>query len=71
MNDVNVRRATLSLLIGFVMSINVALQAQDNPQDSRHFVRVSTRDSRYFELTNGRPFIPIGLNSLIAILYWY
>ena len=26
------------------------------------FVRVSPRDSRYFELSNGEPFIPIGLN---------
>lgn len=29
------------------------------------FVRVSPRDSRYFELSDGRPYIPIGLN-LIA-----
>jgi len=29
------------------------------------FVRVSPRDPRYFELSNGRPYIPIGLN-LIA-----
>ena len=33
--------------------------------DLTHFVRVSTRDSRYFELDNGKPYIPIGLN-LIA-----
>lgn len=26
------------------------------------YVRVSPRDPRYFELTDGRPFIPIGLN---------
>jgi hypothetical protein len=26
------------------------------------FVRVSPRDSRYFELSDGRPYIPIGLN---------
>jgi hypothetical protein len=29
------------------------------------FVRVSPRDGRYFELSDGRPYIPIGLN-LIA-----
>ena len=29
------------------------------------FVRVSPRDPRYFELSDGRPYIPIGLN-LIA-----
>ena len=28
------------------------------------FVRVSTRDSRYFELSDGRPYIPIGLNMI-------
>ncbi|MCG3147119.1 MAG: hypothetical protein PCFJNLEI_00556 [Verrucomicrobiae bacterium] len=27
-----------------------------------HYVRVSPRDSRYFELDNGQPYIPIGLN---------
>jgi hypothetical protein len=27
-----------------------------------HFVRVSPRDSRYFELTDGRPYIPVGFN---------
>ena len=30
--------------------------------DDRPYVRVSPRDSRYFELDNGKPFIPIGLN---------
>ena len=33
--------------------------------DLQHFVRVSPRDVRYFELDNGAPYIPIGLN-LIA-----
>ncbi|MCX7050185.1 MAG: cellulase family glycosylhydrolase [Candidatus Sumerlaeota bacterium] len=31
-------------------------------KDDRPFVRVSPRDPRYFELSDGRPFIPIGLN---------
>jgi hypothetical protein len=34
-------------------------------EDAASFVRVSPRDSRYFELDNGKPYIPIGLN-LIA-----
>lgn len=34
-------------------------------EDAASFVRVSPRDSRYFELDNGRPYIPIGMN-LIA-----
>ena len=33
--------------------------------DAACFVRVSPRDCRYFELDNGKPYIPIGLN-LIA-----
>ena len=34
-------------------------QAADKP-----FVRVSPRDPRYFELSDGRPYIPIGLNMI-------
>jgi hypothetical protein len=33
--------------------------------DVSHFVRVSPRDCRYFELDDGKPYIPIGMN-LIA-----
>ncbi len=32
------------------------------PAAEMPYVRVSPRDSRYFELADGRPFIPIGLN---------
>jgi hypothetical protein len=28
------------------------------------FVRVSPRDPRYFETTDGKPFIPIGMNMI-------
>ncbi|MBN1508546.1 MAG: hypothetical protein JW955_16980 [Sedimentisphaerales bacterium] len=28
------------------------------------YVRVSSRDARYFELSDGRPYIPIGLNMI-------
>lgn len=41
------------------------LCAQPPSGDLQHFVRVSPRDVRYFELDNGAPYIPIGLN-LIA-----
>lgn len=34
-------------------------------EDTASYVRVSPRDSRYFELDNGKPYIPIGMN-LIA-----
>ena len=39
--------------------------SQGSSADRQHFVRVSPRDCRYFELDDGRPYIPIGLN-LIA-----
>jgi hypothetical protein len=32
--------------------------------DNRPFVRVSPRDPRYFELSDGQPYIPIGLNMI-------
>jgi hypothetical protein len=31
-------------------------------KDNKAFVRVSPRDCRYFELDNGKPYVPIGLN---------
>ncbi len=40
----------------------LSVQAADS---SQAFVRVSPRDARYFELSDGQPYIPIGLN-LIA-----
>lgn len=33
-------------------------------RSERSYVRVSPRDSRYFELSNGQPYIPIGLNMI-------
>ncbi len=36
------------------------------PLDQSAFVRVSPRDHRYFELSNGRPYIPIGFNLVPA-----
>jgi hypothetical protein len=38
-----------------------ALGAQTMP-DTNAFVRVSPRDPRYFELSNGQPYLPNGLN---------
>ncbi len=37
--------------------------AASEPSDQA-FVRVSPRDSRYFELTDGTPYVPIGLNMI-------
>lgn len=35
-----------------------------SPQSPAAFVRVSPRDSRYFELSDGTPYVPIGLNMI-------
>ncbi|MBN2136291.1 MAG: cellulase family glycosylhydrolase [Sedimentisphaerales bacterium] len=50
------------LMSVLVLSSAVPSQAQSSDSDS--FVRVSPGDSRYFELSNGRPFIPVGLNMI-------
>ncbi len=34
------------------------------PENAAEYVRVSPRDPRYFELADGRPYIPIGLNMI-------
>jgi N-acyl-D-amino-acid deacylase len=44
-----------------------ALGAAESPErldDLTAFVRVSPRDNRYFELSNGRSYVPIGLNMI-------
>ena len=38
------------------------LFAQESSDDLTAFVQISKRDPRYFELSNGKPYIPIGLN---------
>lgn len=47
-----------------MLFICAASYAENASRDSEYFVQVSPRDSRYFELTNGRPFVPIGLNMI-------
>src|SRR5688500_9812271 len=44
------------LLLFFVENVS---SAQTNA-----FIRVSPRDPRYFEYSDGRPYIPIGLNMI-------
>lgn len=39
-------------------------QGENSSSDSQSFVRVSPRDTRYLELSNGQPYIPIGLNMI-------
>ena len=47
------------IIMGGLLALAVSAAAAEN------FVRVSPRDARYLELSNGRPYVPIGLN-LIA-----
>ena len=50
----------LVFAVGTVLSAGRAGDAGD----ANAFVRVSPRDARYFELTDGRPYVPVGLNML-------
>ena len=54
-------------LIIFTQGISMLTAADLSPtaDDLKSFVRVSPRDNRYFELSNGHSYVPIGLN-LIA-----
>jgi hypothetical protein len=49
--------ALCSLLIPFCLTGLTRGQNKDGP-----YVRVSPQDPRYFELSDGRPYVPIGLN---------
>lgn len=57
------QRCLAGLIVFWFVWIEARLLSADADRDG--FVRVSTRDARYFELSDGRPYIPIGLN-LIA-----
>lgn len=49
--------------VGCCLSLIVCSAATVHGQTTdKPYVRVSPRDSRYFELSDGRPYIPIGLN---------
>jgi len=59
------RRAVLASEGSALRSTSSAEHVEPWSGDPKHpvaFVRVSRRDPRYFELSDGRPFIPIGLN---------
>ena len=53
-----VKPPTLVLALATVLLAAAGLRAEPDSA----FVRVSPRDSHYFELSDGRPYIPIGLN---------
>ena len=52
----------LSVAAGLVLLLTLALDLRAD--DHAAFVRVSPRDTRYFELSDGTPYIPIGLNMI-------
>ncbi|UCC98949.1 MAG: cellulase family glycosylhydrolase [Phycisphaerales bacterium] len=55
----------LCLLLGSIaLRPRVVWAAENFLRESQRFVKVSARDGRYFELTNSRPFVPIGLNMI-------
>ena len=58
--------AVLSCCAGGTSCCAPRLFAQESavPDDLAEFVQISKRDPRYFELANGRPYIPNGLNMI-------
>lgn len=59
------RAAGVAVLVAGVMVHAASAQPAAAPaaaEDAAAFVRVSPRDVRYFELSDGKPYIPIGLN---------
>jgi hypothetical protein len=62
------RRFCLSVVLAWSAGFAAAPAADQSPAVSRqegplsHYVRVSPRDSRYLELSDGTPYIPNGLN---------
>ncbi len=58
-------RFSFTLLFTIILMLfHSGVPGVEGSQDRRPFVSISPRDSRYFELTDGRPFIPIGLNMI-------
>ena len=65
MNSALHRREFLSLSGAAVLGCctsNLFAQESVALNDLKEFVQCSKRDPRYFELSNGKPYIPIGLN---------
>ena len=59
--------AGMAVLAGSILNVRSAEVAHSSSPTSKSaaaFVRVSPRDPRYFELSDGTPYIPIGLNMI-------
>lgn len=63
-NHIFYRRSSALLFLTICLGMSYSTFPKDFLEDSLCFVQVSARDSRYFELSNGRPYIPIGLNMI-------
>jgi len=50
--------------IEYVRAWKSETSAPTRLDDSKSFVRVSPQDGRYFQLSNGNPYVPIGLNMI-------
>lgn len=62
-----IRAAALGLVLAAAWTVSPAPGAEhveSSKADRNAFVRVSPRDPRYFELSDGRPYVPIGLNMI-------
>ena len=56
----------MTVLLSLVVLLGIPSRgnAEDKSDEARPlpFVRVSPRDARYLELSDGQPFVPVGLN---------
>ncbi|MFQ5808341.1 MAG: cellulase family glycosylhydrolase [Armatimonadota bacterium] len=57
-------RLALTTILTILMGVVSMCVAESTTRTDAAFVRVSQRDQRYLELTDGRPYIPIGLNMI-------
>jgi len=53
-----------SLLLAVSLIAPLAASLADAAETRGRFVQVSPRDSRYFELSDGTPYVPVGLNMI-------
>ena len=60
------RDPVLRLMAAALLLVSVARGGQTHKEERAMFVRVSPRDARYFELSDGRPYVPIGINLAVA-----
>lgn len=57
-------RSVVPCLLGAAVAVTLGAAAATGAEPA--FVRVSPRDPRYFELSDGRPYVPVGLNLAVS-----